>query len=103
MTEYITQQGGSLEVEINKGDSWTTNVTVGKNLSGYTITAWIKYGSNTIPLTVTETDLAGGQFSLLLSATNSALINTLENELFVKWVYGTESRTFINGKFRVIQ
>ncbi len=103
MTQYIQQAAGSIDITINRGDSWTCNVDVDKDLTLYTVTAWIKYGSNTIVLTVTPISLALGQFTVSLSATNSALITIQDNEIFVKWVYGEESRTIINGTFRVIQ
>ena len=103
MTQYINQQAGGLDVTINKGDSWTTDITANKVLTGYTITSWIKYGSNTVSLTVTETDLATGKFNIALSASNSASINVQDCTLFVKWVKSTEARTIISGQFRVMQ
>lgn len=103
MTQYINQGAGDLSVTINRGNSWTTDITVNKVLTGYTITSWIKYGSNTVSLTVTETDLSAGKFNIALSAANSAAINVQDCTLFVKWVYGTEARTIISGQFRVIQ
>lgn len=103
MTEYINQQAGGLDVTINKGDSWTTDITVNKNLTGYTITSWIKYGSNTVSLSVTETNLASGIFNIALSSANSAVINVQDCTLFVKWVHTTETRTIISGQFRVMQ
>lgn len=103
-TQYIEQKAGDLTgIVIDRGNSWKTTVTVNKVLTGYTITSWIKWGSNTTNLTVTETNLAGGIFDIALSASDSALITTQDNTLYVRLTYGTESRDYIKCLFRVLQ
>ena len=103
-TQYIEQKAGDLSgIIIDRGNSWKSAVTVNKNLTGYTITSWIKWGSNTTSLTVTETNLAGGIFDIALSAEDSALITTQENTLYVRLAYGTESRDYIKCLFKVLQ
>ena len=102
--KYIEQQPGDLSgIIIDRGNSWKTTVTVNKVLTGYTIASWIKWGSNTTNLTVTETNLGGGTFDIALSASDSALITTQDNTLYVRLTYGSESRDYIKCLFKVLQ
>lgn len=100
----IEQKAAELSaIVIDRGNSWKTTATVNKVLTGYTISAFIKWGSNTTNLTVTPTDLASGIFDISLSNTQSQAITTTDNLLYVRLTYGTETRDYIKTLFRVIQ
>lgn len=104
MTQYIQQEPGNLTgVIISRGNSWKTTVTVNKVLTGYTVTSWVKWGGNTLDLTVVDTNLPGGIFDISLSASDSALITTQDNVLYVRLTTGTESRDYIKCLFKVLQ
>ena len=102
MTQYIEQTAGNLDgIIIDRGDSWKTTVTFDFNISAYTKSAYIKFGSNTIVLTITVVD--NYNITLSLSASDSALITTTDNELILRMTYLTESRQYIKCLFKVNQ
>ncbi len=66
-------------IEIHKGDAWNLDVTVSingspANLTSYTIAGVIhpKAGGSDVTLTITNTNLAVGQFRVSLAAATSA-------------------------------
>ena len=71
------------------------------NISAYTISAFIKFGSNTVNLTVTP--LTDYSIRISLSNTQSQSINVEENTLYVRLTYLTETRDYIKTLFKVIQ
>ena len=100
----IEQKAAELDaIIIDRGNSWKTTCTVNKVLTGYTISAFIKWGSNTTNLTVTPTNLAGGIFDIALSNTQSQAITTQDNLLYIRLTYGTETRDYTKTPFTVIQ
>jgi len=102
MTQYIEQRSGNIDgIIINRGDSWKTDITFDFDISAYTKVAYIKYGSNTINLTIIP--ITNYKITISLSAENSALLTTVENELVVRLTYLTESRQYIKCLFKVIQ
>jgi hypothetical protein len=88
---------------MNRGDSLSLDVDINKDLSLYTITAWVEYGSTTISMTVTAINLALGTFNVFLTKANSALILTEDNYWNIKIEYGTDSRTIVQGNIKVIK
>lgn len=102
MSNIIEQKAGNLDaIIIERGNSWKTNVTFDFDISAYTITSFIKFGSNTINLTVTPIDI--NNITISLSNTDSQTINVLENYLYLRLTYLTETRDYIKTLFKVIQ
>lgn len=102
MSNIIEQKAGNLDaIIIDRGNSWKSNVTFDFNISAYTITSFIKFGSSTIALTVTPID--NFSVTISLSNTQSQTIDILENILYVRLTYSTETRDYIKTLFKVIQ
>lgn len=102
MSNIIEQKAGNLDaIIIERGNSWKTNVTFDFNISAYTIAAFIKFGTNTVALTVTPIDA----FNITIALTNTASqsINVLENLLYLRLTYNSETRDYIKTLFKVIQ
>lgn len=102
MSNIIEQKAGNLDaIIIERGNSWKTNVTFDFDISAYTIASFIKFGSNTVNLTVTPID--DYNITISLSNTDSQTINVLENYLYLRLTYLTETRDYIKTLFKVIQ
>ena len=102
MTQYIEQKAGNLTgIIIDRGNSWKSDITFDFNISAYTISAFIKFGSNTVNLTVTP--LTDYSIRISLSNAQSQSINVEENTLYVRLTYLTETRDYIKTLFKVIQ
>lgn len=98
----IEQKAAELDaIIIDRGNSWKTKATFDFDISGYTINAFIKWGSNTTTLTVTPID--DYNVTISLSNTQSQAITTQDNTLYVRLTYNTETRDYIKTLFKVIQ
>jgi hypothetical protein len=98
----IEQKAAELDaIIIDRGNSWKTKVTFDFNISGYTISPFIKWGSNTTALTVTPID--DYNVTVSLSNTQSQAITELENLFYLRLTYGAETRDYIKTLFKVIQ
>lgn len=75
MSVKINQLPAIIHVAIQHGDHWWLSITIDDmDLTGHTITAAIhpKGGGEDVALTIEETDLAAGEFTLVLTAEASA-------------------------------
>jgi hypothetical protein len=101
-TEFIEQKAGELPgIIIDRGNSWKTKATFDFDISEYTISPFIKWGSNTTNLTVTPID--DYNVTISLSNTQSAAITTIDNVFYLRLTYNTETRDYIKTLFKVLQ
>lgn len=89
-----------INIEADVLSSFTTNVDFDFDMSGYTITAAVDTNDgNSVSFTVTNTDLAAGQFKLDLTLADMTEIERGTHHWYCTWTNGADVRTHFAGTF----
>jgi hypothetical protein len=105
----IDQLPAELHVTIYQGDAWRIAVDFNMDLTGYTIAANVhpNDGSSDVPMAIEETNLADGQFDIVLTTAQSADLGAAYHSWCLVMSPAvvnpdpTEPRTHLAGRFIV--
>ena len=104
MTTY-TQQPGSMNLSLRRGDEFGTVISFDVSLTGYTVTASLTSlvsGATVLPITTTLVDATAGQVGIALSEAQTAALAVGTYGWQLIWVApGAVQRTALSGTVEV--
>jgi hypothetical protein len=92
---------GELNFTVGLGDDLSALFDLDIVLTGYTFVAKVEHGTTTTDITITNTNLAVGQFTLVWTRAQIAAIGSGSHRWYIEWTTGSLTRRAYAGTFIV--